>query len=295
MIRRTLLACCGALLLTACDRDGAATGEVASESAPPLWEIVGADGAVEGWLFGTVHALPDGIEWRTDLLDSTLGEADTLVVEVASLEDGAALNRLFSRMATDEPSPPLAERVDPKLREAYEQLLVRANLRRDQFDGLESWAAALSLAQLAQTAKTANGVDRELISRFGEREVVELEGAAAQLEIFDRLPEPEQRDLLNAVLKETRDREIQAETLAEVWRSGDIERLAALSMRGMLSDPELYEALLAGRNRAWAAQIENLLSAEERPLVAVGAGHVVGPDGLPAMLHARGYILRRVQ
>ena len=70
--------------------------------------------------------------------------------------------------------------------------------------------------------------------------------------------------------------------------------LAKLTREGILADPELYEALLA-EQPAWTAQLENLFSTESRPLVAVGAGHMFGPDGLPAMLEASGYTVRRIQ
>ena len=295
MTLRPFLAGLLALILSACGGDRAAEDATRSGGAPPIWQIAGEDDRIEGWLFGTVHALPDNVRWGSPMLDSVLSDADTLVVEVANLDDGVALGELFAQMAVDPASPPLEGRVDPELRPHYQELLTKAKVRRDHFDALESWAAALSLANVAQDAKTENGVDRLLIARFTGREIVELEGAKAQLGIFDRLPEVEQRDLLNAVIAESRDSEMESGSLAETWRSGDLDKLAALSTRGILSDPELYDALLAQRNRNWTAQIENLLSARERPFIAVGAGHVVGPDGLPAMLEARGFKVKRIQ
>ena len=75
MIAR-LLALAGALALAGC---GAPEREWPAPS-PALWEVTGADGA-RGWLFGTIHALPDGVEWRTPALDEALTQAATLVVD----------------------------------------------------------------------------------------------------------------------------------------------------------------------------------------------------------------------
>ena len=262
---------------------------------PALWEITDSKGAVEGWLFGTIHALPDGTRWRSPRLDETVQQADMLVVEVANLEDGAELSRIFQSLAFDRPEGPIADRIDPALSEEFEALLVKAKVRRDYFDPMESWAAALALAQVAQSAKSENGADRALLAAFDKREVVELEGAQGQLEIFDALPPAEQRDLLNAVLIEASEADDGMGELAQTWLAGDTEKLTALTRRGILADPELVQALLRDRNRAWAAKLENLLSAPDKPLIAVGAGHLLGEAGLPAMLEARGYTVKRVE
>ncbi len=262
---------------------------------PALWEIADGKGATEGWMFGTIHALPDGTRWRSERLDTVVDQADMLVVEVANLENGEALSALFEQMAYDRPAGPIVERIDPDLRGEFEELLVEAKVRRGYFDPMESWAAALALAQVAQTAKAENGADRALLAAFDKREVVELEGARGQLTIFDSLPEDEQRDLLNAVLEESRDYRGEIGALATAWLEGDTERLSQLTRRGILADPELVQVLLHDRNADWAAQIENLLSARDKPLIAVGAGHLLGDHGLPALLEARGYTVRRIE
>lgn len=294
MMRQAALACAALAFSLAGCGDGAEDAR-APEGRPALWEIAGANGAVEGWMLGTIHALPDDLEWRGNLLEGKLDEADMLVVEVAGLDDGTNLSQLFEDMAFDRPAPPIYARIDPNLRGEFDKLLVKANVRRDYFDTMESWAAALALAQVAQDAESENGVDRALLEEFEGREIVELEGAKAQLAIFDGLPEREQRDLLNAVLEETAAYEQEIGKLAKSWQSGDLEELGKITGRGMLADPELKQTLLLDRNRAWAAQIENLLSTPARPFVAVGAGHLLGPEGLPAMLEARGYAVRRIQ
>ena len=293
-IRPAFAGLAGLALLGACS-DTPDEAAQAPDSYPALWELADAEGKTEGWLFCTIHALPDGVQWSSPRLDETVAKADLLVVEVAKLDDEDALGDIFARRAFDSPTGPLARRIDPRLQSQYETLLTKARVRSDHFDRMESWAAALALAQLVQEADPENGVDRVLIERFEGRDVVELEGAARQIAIFDALPEKEQRDLLNAVIEETRDYAKNPGRLGKVWRAGDVDTLAQLTQQGMLADPELREALLTARNIAWATQIENLLSAEDRPLIAVGAGHMFGEDGLPALLEARGFTIRRVE
>ena len=160
---------------------------------------------------------------------------------------------------------------------------------------METWAVALALAQSSTDADTANGVDRSLIRNFPETKTIELEGVFAQLSMFDALPLTEQRDLLTAVLSDAFDESAHFEELINSWQAGDVDALEVQAMRGILADPELYDALLAKRNRTWTAQISNLLSAQDKPLIAVGAGHMLGDDGLPAMLSENGYTVTRIQ
>ena len=70
--------------------------------------------------------------------------------------------------------------------------------------------------------------------------------------------------------------------------------IEASTREGFLADPALRAALLTGRNNRWAEAIIPLLEQSPRPLVAVGTAHLVGPDGLVALLEARGYRVRRI-
>ena len=76
--------------------------------------------------------------------------------------------------------------------------------------------------------------------------------------------------------------------------AGDAAVIEQSTREGFLADPALHEALLAGRNRRWAEVIAPLLEGTPRPLIAVGTAHLVGPEGLAALLEAKGYRIRRL-
>lgn len=292
-----LLAATLAFLLASCGSDASEPSAAASaEGFPAFYEIAGRDGELEGWLFGTVHALPADVEWRSQRLDTIIDEADLLLVEVADLSDREGMALIFRSMAFDDaPASSIDARIAPAARPGLDLLLAEGEIPTGHLDAMESWAAALTLAQLASTGDPQYGADRALISEFAGRRVVEFEGVRGQLSLFDSLPETEQVDLLEAVIAEASGRKDRASEMTVAWKTGDLPALEKSSGEGLLGDPELRAALLTSRNEAWLSRLQPLLQQPERPLIAVGAAHLLGEDGLPALLAREGYTVRRVQ
>lgn len=272
----------------------AAEEEPEQDTSPLLYEITGPEGEVEGWMLGTIHLLPDGVAWRTPAIDRVVADADVLVVEIANLEDGEAISRLFVELGTTHGMPELLDRVPPSERAALEKLVERAGLSPGDFGAIETWAAALMLAQGDAIGSAENGVDRVILEDFDDREIREFEGATSQLSIFDRLSEEDQRVLLSATIVDREEARQEAQDLLDAWLKGDEKTIETLTTTGAMEDEDIRNALLVDRNTAWIGKLAPMLRAPEKPLVAVGAAHLVGPDGLPAMLEKRGYTVRRL-
>lgn len=252
----------------------------------------GAQGE-RAWLFGTIHSSDKPLAWQTPPVAQALAQSDTIMVEVANLSDEAEVAATFARLAKSEGQPPLSQRIAADERPALAALLRKAGYKDGDFRAMDTWAAALTLARAGADEDDArNGVDRAVIAAAGNRPVIELEGAKAQLALFDTLPEAEQRDLLAAVILEASRPEAD---LATVWRKGDMTSIEKKTRRGLLADPELREVLFTTRNRAWTGKVIASMKSGRLPFVAVGAAHMAGPQGLPAMLADQGYTITRVE
>ena len=295
--RRAIAAMLAPILIIAlagCSNAPAGEAEDGPPPNPLLYEIASADGSVEGWMVGTIHALPDGTRWRTQAIAAAVRDADVLLVEIAALDDGAALAATFAQLSKTPGLPPLDLRISRNLNPLMDDLLDRAGFEPDQFEAVETWAAALMLAQIAADGDPANGVDRALIREFAGRPVREFEGANKQLSIFDRLPEADQRALLTAVVVDAERAKAEATKLRRAWLAGDVAALEAATRSGILADPDLRAALLTQRNRDWAEALVPMLKDRPKPLIAVGTAHLVGAEGLASLLQAQGYRVQRL-
>jgi len=295
MIARFAFLLAGALVLAGCEAGGETVENAQPTPSPILYEIADAKGEPQGWLFGTIHALSDGVEWRTADLERVIDQAQLLVVEVGDLSDTRSISSTFTILATTPGQPDIRARVDAEDRQQLDEMMAKGHFSSRDFANVETWAAALMLARVSNTGSPRNGADKALLLEFPDHRVRELEGTLTQLHIFDDLAPQDQTDLLTGIIAEYRSLGDNPERLRKAWLSGDEEGLINATQSGIMADPELYEALLAGRNRAWMKEIDDLLADGPNPLIAVGAAHLVGPDGLTTLIEQRGYTLTRLQ
>lgn len=260
---------------------------------PALWHVEGPDGQ-QAWLFGTIHSVKHPLAWKTPAVAKALAGSDAIMVEVSNLSDEKAVAATFARLAKGEEEPLLSQRISPNNRPALTALLKRGGYADGDFAQMDTWAAALTLARIGATDnESRNGVDRAVMDQADGKPILELEGAERQLGLFDSLSETDQRDLLAFVVTDQQGDD--DSRLADSWRKGDMAAIEQETRRGMLADPELRAVLFTGRNRDWTGKIAAAMQQGHRPFVAVGAAHMAGPEGLPAMLTAKGYKVTRVE
>jgi uncharacterized protein YbaP (TraB family) len=280
------------LLLAACQ--GAAPPS--SHSQVALWSI-SQNGTPQGWILGTIHALPPGTAWRRPSIDLAMAAADRLVMEIGDPVTPEAASAALFRLAMTPGLPPPSARLDRGGAAALQKAYARLGLDDARFRDQESWAVALQLSAMASQkagASAADGVEPQLRARMTGKRVEGLETIDSQFAVFDALPVEAQNRLLGAVAHEADDPRDADRTMLALWLKGDELGLTHEANSDFLGDPALHEALLAARNRAWTLRIERMLHQGAHPFIAVGAAHVVGGDGLPTLLRGRGWTVTRV-
>lgn len=261
---------------------------------PALWRVTDGDTTI--WLFGSIHALPPHVGWQTPAVAGAIAAADTLILEVPPAEDGAARAQ-FLTLAEQSELPPLLDRVPSADRATLARGMAAAGQSSATLDGLKTWAAALTIGagvgHIAD-ADAANGVEAVLTRAFAGKAIGALESRDGQLRMFDRLPAGSQRTLLIAAARDALSAAKGDAALLNAWKAGDAAGLAA-DVAPLRRDPAMGAALVTDRNARWASAIVRRLARPGRVFVAVGAGHLVGPGSVVAMLHARGVKVERVE
>lgn len=299
----TLLAFLATPLLAACNNaPDPVTLNTVKTGAPALWKVTGTQPGQVGtaYMFGTIHILPDDVQWRTPALEDAIADSDRLVIEVLGLDDPQNAAKIFSGLAVSPGQEELGARVKPSLRDDLDRIIDASDLPERSLNRMETWAVALSLAS-AQTKglglSSSGGVEKKLAAQFEKagKPIEALETIEQQLGYFDQLPEAQQRQMLTSVIEESGDSRQAFEQLFNSWITGDIDQIVTLTDTGILSDAKTREYLLIARNRDWAEQLDKRLQRPGTAVIAVGAAHLAGPDAVQATLAKRGYKVEKIQ
>lgn len=274
----------------------ARAGEPPRVLHPALWKIADADTTI--WLFGTIHLLRPGFDWLNGPLAQAVDGADEVVTEVLD-PTGAETQAALIRRATLSRGETLRGLLDAGRRARLEAALAQAGMPPESLDPYKPWYAAVALTSLPLLRRgfsTQEGVEAAIGVRAEQHEHRRgaLETVDEQLRLLDGLPRTTQLAYLDAVVADFDRIDAEVDAMFEAWGAGDPEKLAQL-MNAQEDDPALADVLLTARNRRWAAWIRQRLDQPGTVLVAVGAGHLAGPDSVQAMLAAGGIAAVRVQ
>jgi uncharacterized protein YbaP (TraB family) len=270
----------------------------AAQAAPAMWEVRDRDTRI--YLFGSMHVLQPGVKWRTRAFDRAYARADKVWLETRADVDPAQVQALVDRYGVD-PDRSLTEKLPPRTVATLKAALERDGGSLNRVDRLRPWAAAMMLSVLPMTQRGASvqsGADAAVTrqARAGEKPIGAFETLEQQIRLFADLPEAVEVQYLDDVAAEALVPPRNGVALQAAWLRGDMNRLGPMVVDVMKRDrPALYDTLLKRRNAAWAEAIAAEMARPGVQLVAVGALHMAGDDGLPALMEARGFRVRRVQ
>lgn len=263
-----------------------------------LWRV--SQGNRSLYLLGSVHVLRAGDYPLPAEMEETFKDASVLVEEIDLAHfdaESAALEML------QEGSYPQGQSLRTALPAPVYQKVAdgarKLDLDMARLDPLRPWFASINIEE-AQLLKSGfdptEGVDQHFAAeaQAQHKPLIGLEEPAYQIGLMAKLPDAVQQEMLLQSLSEAASLDGELGRLMKAWRSGDAAALEDILKQDFGGYPEVYEPVVAARNRAWAPKLEALLNDDRRCFVVVGALHLVGPDGLLAHFRKDGYTVEQL-
>jgi uncharacterized protein YbaP (TraB family) len=268
---------------------------------PAFWVVKDADSTI--YLLGTVHLLKPETVWKTDKLLAAMKDAQQLWLELPTTDPQAMAPEMM-KLVTQyglSPGAPLSGDLTPEELKTLDEGAKLAGLTAAQLNIFRPWFAALTISNAAMVRAgydPSSGVDMNVEAIFKARDIepMGLETAEQQIKVFANMTRAEELAYLRTTMEEYEKASTELDQMVEQWSHGDLAGLEQMFVTDIKDEsPELYDALLKNRNANWVVKIQEMLKGKGTIFIAVGAGHLIGPDSVLAMLKAKGVKSERLQ
>jgi hypothetical protein len=262
---------------------------------PLAFELRAPDGG-QAFLQGSVHFAREAEAGLDPRAQRALAEADVLVgeLDMARLSPLEAAQQMVELGRLPE-GQRLQDVLAPETWALLEQRANETGTPLEPLQPLEPWVAAISFIglSLVQAGFTPEqGVEVQVYASERPKQTRGLETLAEQFALFDELPLDAQEHMLLDALRPSTENAIELEAMFAAWRCGDATGLESV-LDGMVhADPKLvpfYEATIFERNATMAKGVEQLMAESGRAFIVIGALHLVGARGIPALLEQAGF------
>ena len=238
-----------------------------ADADPAIWVVNDSDTVI--YLFGTFHALDGKSAWFNDEVETAFAASDELVLET-----------IIPEVPHNRPSEPRNPNLGPTPSASF----------------LASTRMAITAGR-ARGMRADNGADmilRRAAEAFG-KPVQGLESFQYQLSMIHRMPaEAGQPTAPRQNLSSVGNLAIVMGQMQSAWNRGDSEIFAIMLDQMRANSPDSYNLMFTQRNINWAGWIAKRLQQPGTVFVAVGTGHLAGPDSVQAKLAELGVRSARI-
>ncbi len=192
----------------------------------------------------------------------------------------------------------LFQNISETTRKNLEEKLQDLGLPPAYFSRFKPWFLAVTLTTLELQRLGFNplyGIDLHFYTkaRADEKELAYLESVEYQLNLLGKMNAQDQKSFLAQTLKDLDISAQLADDMMTAWQHGEADDLYELLFESFEDHPGIEDRLLTRRNKDWLPQIEKMLKTPKITMVIVGAGHLIGPEGLVELLKQKGYKIKQ--
>jgi len=260
-----------------------------------LWEISGNGLKQSSYLFGTHHFTSRKFADTMQVLQEKLKSVDGVVGEIV-MDSTVQMRMAPFLMMKNNTLDSLFTQAEYKEIDDY----IKAKNPAVSLKQLNKFKPAMvgvliMLLDNPEMKDITNGIDESFqkYAKSNGKSIYGLETAEYQgALLFDGDLQKQKKALLKSV-RESDKNKLKIKELTTYYLDQDIDKLTDFFKTQDEETKEFMTELLKNRNQRWLDQLPPLM--EKEPLfIAVGAGHLVGSEGLIKGLQAKGYTLKPI-
>jgi hypothetical protein len=268
-----------------------------------FWKVTSPGAGATTYLLGSVHFGDESMYPLAQVIRDAFAASDALVVEINSLDlDPLSAAALFAEKGMyNMDGSKLQSEIQTGTWQSLLAAAERYGLTPELLQLQRPWLVALSLSALEFKRagfSESLGVDQHFLRQAqGVKPILELESLSEQIGIFESFSSVEQEAFLIQTLADLERGATYLRELLGAWQAGDAQGLNSLINESFQSSPfdqRVYQMLFVNRNLAMTRKIEDMMSSGQTHFVVVGAGHLVGEQGIVQMMRQKGYAVEQL-
>lgn len=270
-----------------------------------LWEISGEGITEPSYLYGTIHMIPKDDYFLPEGTLSAIDKSKKMVFEIdmAEMSDMGKMMGLMSKIFMKD-GKTLRDLLDDKDYELVKSHFSDMGLPMMMLEKIKPmFLQAFAYTDMDPGALMGGGKgDSDIksyefefynIAETKKMETGGLESIEFQISVFDSIPYQDQAKMLVETLKTSDTENDEFQAMIDMYKSQQINAMVSMIGNEESGLGDFDDLLLNKRNQNWIPQI--ITMAKTQPtFIAVGAGHLAGPQGVINLLRKEGIKIRPV-
>ena len=265
------------------------------EKSSLLWKIEGNGIKKGSYLFGTMHLIEKENFIFPDKLEKLFKKSDVLVMELPGLPNQLEAMKYITLSEGSFFDYFTPEQTDTIIRWAQDELKMSEEKFRSTMIKMKPFVVVQMATQLHFLGKTESyEMTFDRMAREEQKKILGLETVAEQMAIFDNLTDEQQTEMVMSGIRNMKESIDLTKTMQELYVRQNVDSLYLMILEegGVLSEEQ--QNFLDERNKNWIPKINEII-VDKKAFIAVGAGHLGGPNGVIRLLQKEGYTLTPVE
>jgi hypothetical protein len=262
-----------------------------------VWKVTHNDNVL--YLGGTLHLLKATDYPLPAQFEMAFTAAENIVLEadLALMQDPAVMAQMQAKMMYQD-GRSLKSVLSTEVYEKLEAFMQSRGLPIQMFQFMTAGAVSITLSvmEMQRLGFLNGGVDHHYYQKAesANKELMFLETVEQQIDFIASLGEGIENEMIASTIDDMNQLSSYMDQMTADWRNGNLQGLMDVQLAELLEYRSVYDAILLERNLAWIPKIEAMLATPETETILVGVLHMVGEDGLLALLRQQGYTVTQL-